>query len=193
MKENWAAKEVVTRDVSELIPYDRNPKDHPDSQIEQIANSIREWGWTIPILIDEKENVIAGHGRLYAAQSMGIAEVPCLVARGWTDDQRRAYVIADNKIGENGSWNLSTYFEELQIIEGKGFDLSLIGIEGDLSFANYQPNLEPVLSSSEVNSNDLERAATAKQNQIDNIQENADQNAREVTCPHCAETFYVET
>ena len=191
MKENWPAKEIVQRNVAELIPYDRNPKDHPESQVEQIANSIRQWGWTMPILIDEGGNVIAGHGRLYAAQSLEIEEVPCLIAEGWSDEQRRAYVIADNKIAENGNWNLSTYFEELQGLEGTGFDLSLMGIDGDLSFATYQPNLEPVLKANNVSGTDFERAADRQMGQIEGLVRNQSDNAQEVICPHCSQTFSI--
>ena len=84
-----AVNKIVNKPVNELIPYDRNPRIHPDSQIKQLQNSIREWGWTIPILIDEESNVVAGHGRLFAAQDMGISEVPCVEATGWTEEQRK--------------------------------------------------------------------------------------------------------
>ena len=107
-----AVNKIVNKAVNELIPYDRNPRVHPDSQIKQLQNSIREWGWTMPILIDEESNVVAGHGRLFAAQDMGISEVPCVVATGWTEEQRKGYVIADNKLSENGQWNDSLYFSD---------------------------------------------------------------------------------
>lgn len=192
MTENWAAKEIVQRSVAELIPYDRNPKDHPEEQILQIANSIRQWGWTMPILIDEAGTVIAGHGRLYAAQSMGIEDVPCIVAKGWSEEQKKAYVIADNKIAENGKWNMSKYFEEVQLLESGGFDLTLMGLDGDLSFATYKPNLEPVFSGSDVSAADLGRAASAMEAQIANIHEDKSGRAKEVTCPYCAASFRAE-
>jgi ParB-like chromosome segregation protein Spo0J len=189
MTEKWAAKEIVQRSVAELIPYDRNPKDHPEEQISQIANSIRQWGWTMPILIDEVGTVIAGHGRLYAAQSMGVKEVPCVVATDWSEEQKKAYVIADNKIAENGKWNMSKYFEEVQVLEGGGFDLTLMGLDGDFSFATYKPNLDPVFSGSDVSAADLGRAASAMDAQIANIQEDKSVRAKKVTCPYCAASF----
>lgn len=95
----WPADQVVRRPVAELVPYARNARTHSKEQVRQIAASIREFGWTNPILIDEASNIIAGHGRVLAADMLGVVEVPCVVARGWTDAQRRAYVLADNNAG----------------------------------------------------------------------------------------------
>lgn len=102
----WPASEIVTRPVGALIPYARNARTHSEEQVAQIAASIREWGWTNPVLIDEDAGVIAGHGRLMAARKLGITEVPCIVARGWTDAQKRAYVLADNQLALNAGWDM---------------------------------------------------------------------------------------
>lgn len=118
---------IVMRSPSDLIPYDRNPKTHPADQIEQLKASIREWGWTIPILIDEASGVIAGHGRLYAASEMGLEEVPCIVASDWPEDKKRAYVIADNRLAENGAWDDALLTEEFAALAGSEFDLPLTG------------------------------------------------------------------
>ena len=96
------SQDVVKKKVSDLIPYERNPNIHPTFQIEQIKNSIREWGFTIPIVIDENSTVLAGHGRLYAVQELEMEEIPCIVVEGWTERQKQAYVIADNKL-QSGS------------------------------------------------------------------------------------------
>ena len=141
------------------------------------------------ILIDEVGTVIAGHGRLYAAQSMGVKEVPCVVATDWSEEQKKAYVIADNKIAENGKWNMSKYFEEVQVLEGGGFDLTLMGLDGDFSFATYKPNLDPVFSGSDVSTTDIDRAASAMDAQIANLQEDKSVRAKKVTCPYCAASF----
>ena len=126
---NWPADMVERRKVADLIPYARNSRTHSDAQVAQIAASIREWGWTIPILIDEIGNVIAGHGRIMAAQKLGIEDVPCMTATGWSEAKRRAYVIADNKLALNAGWDdemLRVEFGELRDLD---FDLSLTGFD----------------------------------------------------------------
>jgi len=187
----WAADKVERRSVAELIPYDRNPKTHPDTQVEQLANSIREWGWTIPILIDEGGQVIAGHGRLFAAERLGIEEVPCMVAEGWTEEQKRAYVIADNKLAEGSEWDTGIYFQELKAISAEGFDMSLMGLSEDLSFLDYKPSLEPTMNIREVDEGSLDKASSNMANQIEGIKTDRADSAMEVICPHCAEMFKI--
>ena len=140
-QEQWAAQAVVKRSVQELIPYERNPKIHSEQQIQQIADSIREWGWTVPVVIDESGNVLAGHGRLFAAESIGIEEVPCVVASNWSEEQKKAYIIADNKVQENSSWDFSLLSEEINNLSENGFDLEKLGLsEADI---NLLQNLSP--------------------------------------------------
>lgn len=127
--ENWPADKVERRKVADLIPYARNSRTHSDEQVAQIAASIREWGWTMPILIDETGGIIAGHGRIMAAQKLGIEDVPCMTATGWSEAKRRAYVIADNKLALNAGWDdemLRVEFGELRDLD---FDLSLTGFD----------------------------------------------------------------
>jgi hypothetical protein len=127
----WAADSVKKRSVEEIIPYDRNPKLHPEAQVKQIANSIREWGWTMPILLDENDQVLAGHGRLFAAKELGLSEVPCMTAVGWSDQQKRAYVIADNKLTENSKWDEELLKSEIKQLEFEEYNLDFIGFEVD--------------------------------------------------------------
>jgi ParB-like chromosome segregation protein Spo0J len=122
---------IEQRAVEKLIPYARNSRTHSDAQVAQIAASIKEWGWTTPILIDETEQVIAGHGRLMAARKLGMAEVPVIVAAGWTDAQKRAYVIADNKLALNAGWDENLLKLELQELGELNFDLNLTGFTLD--------------------------------------------------------------
>lgn len=124
---DWAADSVTKRKVTELIPYERNPRIHPQSQIDQLAQSIREWGWTMPILIDEGGNVIAGHGRLFAAKQMEIEEVPCVTASGWSDQKKKAYIIADNKLSENGRWDFDLLSLEIEQLKDLDFGVALLG------------------------------------------------------------------
>lgn len=117
--------------VEKLVPYSRNSRTHSDAQVAQIAASIKEWGWTTPILADPDGQVIAGHGRLMAARKLGMTEVPVIVAAGWTDAQKRAYIIADNKLALNAGWDealLALEFEDLQALE---FDLELTGFSDE--------------------------------------------------------------
>jgi DNA modification methylase len=115
------------RPVDTLIPYARNAKQHSDAQVAQIAASIREFGWGAPILIDGQNNVIAGHGRLLAARKLGMTEVPVVPLEHLTDTQRRALILADNKIGENASWENELLGVELSELQEAGFDLGLTG------------------------------------------------------------------
>ncbi|NDD11897.1 MAG: site-specific DNA-methyltransferase [Betaproteobacteria bacterium] len=115
------------RSVDSLIPYARNAKQHSDAQVAQIAASIREFGWGAPILIDGANNVIAGHGRLLAARKLGLAEVPVVPLEHLNDTQRRALILADNKIGENASWEDELLGIELSELKDAGFDLELTG------------------------------------------------------------------
>jgi DNA modification methylase len=125
------ADKVEQRSVEALVPYARNSRTHSDAQVAQIAASIKEWGWTTPILVDEQGGVIAGHGRLLAARKLGMAEVPVMVAKGWTDAQKRAYVIADNKLALNAGWDEDMLRAEFGDLELMGFDLELVGFGKD--------------------------------------------------------------
>jgi DNA modification methylase len=117
--------------VSELVPYARNARTHSDAQVAQIAASIREWGWTVPVLVDETGSIIAGHGRVLAARKLGLAEVPVMVAAGWTETQRKAYVLADNKLTLNAGWDTELLKLELAELKFEDFGLALIGFDGD--------------------------------------------------------------
>jgi len=120
---------IVTRKVDALIPYIRNSRTHSDTQVAQIAASVREFGWTNPILIDGENGIIAGHGRVLAARKLGMAEVPCIELAGLTDTQRRAYIIADNKLALNGGWDDELLALEIAELDAVGFDVGLLGFK----------------------------------------------------------------
>ena len=129
---NLAANlKIEVRAVAALIPYIRNAKQHSDAQVAQIAASIVEFGWGAPILVDGQNNVIAGHGRLLAARKLGMTEVPVVAMAHLTDIQRRALILADNKIGENASWDDELLGLELAELKDGGFDLALTGFSAD--------------------------------------------------------------
>lgn len=130
----WPADSVERRAISELVPNPRNARLHPDWQIKQIIASMKEWGWTIPMLVDEDGGIIAGHGRLQAAMQLGYTEAPCLTAKGWSDTKKRAYILADNKLTLNGAWDNDLLRSELEDLGASGFDTTLIGFN-DAEFA----------------------------------------------------------
>jgi len=120
--------------VEKLVPYARNPRTHTDEQVNEIADSILEFGWTNPILIDRDSGIIAGHGRLFAAQKLGLNVVPVIELTHLDEVQRRAYLIADNKLALNADWDEKLLTEELKALEKSDFNLELTGFtEEELS------------------------------------------------------------
>ena len=131
-----AAENIVQRDPDTLVPYENNPRQHSESQIDRLVRSIKEFGFTNPVLIDDDLNVIAGHGRLMAAGVKGLKTIPTITLGHLTDQQRRAYVIADNQLALNSSWDDDVLQKELEALGDLGFDLTLLGWGDDLpSFA----------------------------------------------------------
>ena len=89
----WPAENVEKINIDLLVPYARNSRTHSDAQVAQIAASMKEWGWTSPVLVDESNRIIAGHGRVLAARQLGIDKIPCVIAKGWSEPQIKAYVL----------------------------------------------------------------------------------------------------
>lgn len=118
-------------DRAKLIPYVNNARTHSEAQVKQIAASIQEFGFTNPILIDEQQSVIAGHGRLMAAELLDLDTVPTIELKGLTEAQRKAYVIADNKLALNAGWNLELLTLEIETLSDESFDLELLGWDLD--------------------------------------------------------------
>jgi len=116
-------------EVTALIPYAKNSRTHDDAQVAQIAASIKEFGWTNPILVDGDKGVIAGHGRLLAARKLGMAKVPTIELKDMTEAQKKAYVIADNKLALNAGWDTNFLSLELQELKDQDFDLTLLGFD----------------------------------------------------------------
>ena len=125
------ADKVERWPIEKLVPYARNARTHADEQVSQIAASIKEWGWTTPVLVDETGGIIAGHGRTLAAQRLKMTDVPVMVAKGWSDAKKRAYVIADNKLALNAGWDNEMLALELGELQGMDFDLNLTGFSAE--------------------------------------------------------------
>jgi ParB-like chromosome segregation protein Spo0J len=170
MSAKWPADRVERRKVLALTPYARNSRTHSDNQVAQIAASIKEWGFTTPVLIEPDGGIIAGHGRVMAAQRLGLDEVPVVIAEGWTEAQKRAYVIADNKLALNSGWDDQLLKIEMDELAGLDFDLTLTGFEvGEMAALFDQPNFEP--------------GTEDEQGKLDELA------PKMVTCPHCGQDW----
>ena len=123
----WPAFNVELRSIADLKPYANNARTHSKEQIAQIVASMREWGFTNPVLVDEAGMIIAGHGRVQAAKLLGVSEIPTIVARGWSEAQKRAYVLADNQLALNSGWDENLLRLEIGAIKGLDFDIGTIG------------------------------------------------------------------
>jgi DNA modification methylase len=142
-KSHNPADKVERWSIDKLVPYARNARTHSDEQVGQIAASIKEWGWTTPVLVDEQGSIIAGHGRTLAAQRLQMTEVPVMVAKGWSDAKKRAYVLADNKLAMNAGWDNEMLALELGEIGDLGFDLDLTGFTADEIAALMPEQIKP--------------------------------------------------
>ena len=130
---------IETRKVAELIPYVNNSRTHSDEQVAQIAASIKEFGWTNPILIDEQNSIIAGHGRLMAARKLGMDKIPCVEVKNLTEAQKKALIIADNKLALNAGWDNDLLKLELENLQELGFNLDILGFDPDELSALLEP------------------------------------------------------
>lgn len=135
MSNPWPADKVERWPIAKLTPYARNARTHTDEQIAQLVASIKEWGWTNPVLVDEAGGIIAGHARVLASQRLSLTEVPVMVATNWTEAQKRAYVIADNKLASNAGWDMDLLRIEVADLQLSGFDTDLMGFS-DLEIAD---------------------------------------------------------
>ena len=156
--------------VSKLTAYETNSRTHSDEQINQIAASINEFGFTNPVLIDPDNTIIAGHGRVQAAKQIGMDEVPCLRLSHLTEAQRKAYVIADNKLALNAGWDDELLRQEIAELKDIEFDIALLGFsEEELNLIEGNINFEPA-----------EESDQGKLDQLD---------PKWVACPHCGKEF----
>lgn len=115
--------------INELKPYENNARTHNEKQIEKIANSIKEFGFINPVLIDSDYGIIAGHGRVKGAEKLGMVEVPCLFVEDLTEEQKRAYIIADNKLALDAGWDYELLQMELEELDNLNFDFTLTGFD----------------------------------------------------------------
>ena len=158
-------RKLEWREIATLIPYARNSRTHSDEQVAQIAASIKEFGWTNPILVDGDNGIIAGHGRLAAARKLGHTQVPVIELAELTETQKKAYIIADNKLALNAGWDVEMLINELQDID----DIALTGFTEDEINALKIPDVEP--------------ASEDDQGKLDQL------DPKWIACPHCGKEF----
>jgi DNA modification methylase len=127
----WPADRVERWPIERLISYANNPRLHSEADLDKLAAAILKWGWTMPVLADEQGLVLAGHGRIGAAAKLGLSSVPVIVAHGWSEDEKRAYRLADNQLAARASWDPDQLRDELRMLEFNGFDLGLVGFDPD--------------------------------------------------------------
>lgn len=127
--------------VNDLIPYVNNSRTHSDEQVNQVASSIKEFGFTSPVLIDEQGGLIAGHGRVMAAKKLGLDEVPCITLSGLTESQKKAYIIADNQLPLNAGWDMEKLKLEVETLQELDFNVDLLGFDDD--FLNGLLDVQP--------------------------------------------------
>ena len=126
---HWPADQVERWSLERLKTYASNPRLHSEADLDKIAASIRKWGWTMPLLVDEQGELISGHARLRAATILELKSIPVIVARGWSEDEKRAYRVADNQLAARATWDSDLLRDELRALKFADFDLSSIGFE----------------------------------------------------------------
>lgn len=133
---------IQYKKIDELIPYARNSRTHSDAQVAQIAGSIKEFGWRVPVLIDGENGIIAGHGRVLAAYKLGITDIPTIDGSDMTEIQKRLYVIADNKIALNAGWDEEILMMEIKDLQDLGADIELLAFDpSELNIKNIDYSL----------------------------------------------------
>lgn len=142
--------EIKYKDINDLIPYVNNTRTHSEEQINQIASSIKEFGFTNPVLIDKNDGLIAGHGRVMGAKKLGLKEVPTIMLDNLTEAQKKAYIIADNKIALNAGWDEELLKIELQALQEMDFDLNLTGFS-DEELKDFNLDIEDEIIINEEN------------------------------------------
>ena len=194
-----ASVEVQTRELptQDLSVYAKNARVHPEAQIQSLASAIERFGFTQPIIVNDKLTILAGHARFEAARRIGLEQIPCRVVSGLSAAEQKAYVIADNKISEESSWDYDMLLDEISSIHGLDLDddLSrLLDFSGFIpetdSETGYKPETNP---SQGVGLNVTGETIDREQQKLSGqYTDKAQQNLVSVVCPHCDESFTID-
>lgn len=178
--------QIIKCPLKSLSEAPQNSRKHTESQIDQIAESIKVFGWTIPVLIDENNMIIAGHARVRAAKKLGIVDAPCIIATDWDANKKEAYQIADNRLSELSEWDTDILDAQIKRLNAAKFDMGFLDMSG-FNTELYKPSLNPNFKIGDVSGDAVKQAQSGQDNKFDAKpgQEYA------VTCPHCGEDFDV--
>lgn len=163
--ENMRRFEMVS--IDKLVPYEKNARTHTEQQVQQIADSIKEFGFVNPVLIDGNFGIIAGHGRVLGAKLLGMTEVPAVFVEDLSEAKKRAYILADNKLAEKAGWDIELVSLELEELENLGFDISLTGFD-------------------KIEQTDIDIDSFFEQSG-----EPKNKEPKKIQCPHCGEWFEI--
>ena len=194
-----ASVEVQARElpVEDLSVYAKNARVHPEGQIQSLASAIQRFGFTQPIIVNDKLTILAGHARFEAARRIGLDQVPCRVVSGLTAAEQKAYVIADNKISEESTWDYDILLDEISSIHGLDLDDDLnrlLDFSGRIPEPEQEISYKPITNPTQgaglgVTDATIEREQEKLSNQFAGKSE---QNLARITCPHCDESFTVD-
>ena len=194
-----ASVEVKTRELptQDLSVYAKNARVHPEAQIQSLASAIERFGFTQPIIVNDKLTILAGHARFEAARRIGLEQIPCRVVSGLSAAEQKAYVIADNKISEESSWDYDMLLDEISSIHGLDLDDDLnrlLDFSGFIpetdSETGYKPETNP---SQGVGLNVTGETIDREQQKLSGqYTDKAQQNLVSVVCPHCDESFTID-
>lgn len=176
--------------ISDLKEAAQNSRKHTEAQIDQIAVSIERFGWTIPVVIDEKCTIIAGHARIRAAKKLGMKEAPCLVASDWSEEKKEAYQIADNRLSELSEWDNDILSDQMKRLNAIHFDMSFLDMS-DFETELFNPVLDPKIDTGDVTKAQVEKTQAGLEGRFDGEQSKGGK-AYDITCPHCGEDFEVQ-
>lgn len=173
------------KSISWLHPHPRNARTHTEEQINQIVSLVERFGWTAPIVADETGVILSGHGRRLAALQMGLQRVPTVIVEGWTDEEKLAYMLADNQVALNAGWDVEELKVQLEELIDFDLDLSSLNFEIDDVETGFEPNLNPVTGGINVTDDDVEAA----RGRLEGRFKQERQEIVDVVCPHCGEKF----
>ena len=176
-------------DINSLIAYPENARTHDEKQIKQIAKSIKKFGFCAPCLVDDDGVLIAGHGRLMAAQTLGLETIPVVRINHLTPEQVKAYRIADNQLALNAHWDVGLLSLELGNLKDAGFDLDLLGFDPDIAGLPFKPDIDPLTGMHEIDQRHLDQASVQTVEQFEGLGSDKASAGIEVSCPHCSQSF----